>query len=57
MALLALNELFVHVCEQEAVPDEWRQGIIIPLHTGPSVATTEELHCSRQQGTCLHISY
>ena len=33
-ALSALNELFVQVWEEEAVPDEWRQGIIIPLYTG-----------------------
>jgi len=32
--LSALKELFVQVWEEEAVPDEWRQGIIIPLHTG-----------------------
>ena len=33
-ALSALNELFVEVWEQEAVPDEWRQGIIIPQYKG-----------------------
>jgi len=36
-------------------------GEINPLYKGkargPSVATTEELHCSQQQGRCLHISY
>ena len=33
-ALSALHELFVQVWEQEAVPDEWRQGIIVPLYKG-----------------------
>jgi len=44
--LSALNKLFVQVWEEEAVPDEWYQGIIIPLYKDKglslSVVTTEE---------------
>ena len=43
---VALNELFVQVWEEEAVSDEWRQWIIIPLYKGKGsrseCRTTEE---------------
>jgi len=34
MALSPLNELFVQAWEEEAVPNEWCQGIMIPLYKG-----------------------
>jgi len=47
--LLALNELVVQVWEQEAVPDEWRQGIIIPLYKGKGSRSK----CSNYRGITL----
>jgi len=48
-ALSALNELFVQVWEQEAVPDEWCQGIIIPLYKGEGSRS----ECSNYRGITL----
>jgi len=48
-ALTALNELFIQVWEEEAVPDEWRQGIIIPLYKGKGSRS----ECSNYRGITL----
>jgi len=46
---VALNELFVQVWEEEAVPDKWRQGIIIPLYKGKGSRS----ECSKYRGITL----
>ena len=48
-ALSALNKLFVQVWEEEAVPDEWYQGIIIPLYKDKGLRP----ECSNYSGITL----
>jgi len=39
-ALRTLHKIVTQVWKEEVVPEEWHQGIIIPLYKGPLGATT-----------------
>jgi len=53
-ALCTLHKIVTRVWEEEVVPEEWHQGIIIPLYKGKG----SKSECSKVQcwARCLHIS-
>jgi len=48
-ALRTLHSIFTHVWEDEVIPEEWQQGIVITLYKGKGFT----LNCSNYRGIIL----